>query len=127
MQICACLVNDYTKISTYFVYLYKICINLENCGTQAQRERRNLGRDKIEHSEILSQGYPGGFLSLFAVAGTRCRGFVNVHRNIKICKKKFKKHKKIRVELLTKMQERYIFIFTVATQRRCSLTDQGRK
>jgi len=96
-------------------------------GRRQTRERRNLGRDKIEHSEILSQGHPGGFLSLFAVAGTRCRGFVMVHRNIKICKKNEKKHKKIREQLLTKMRERYIFIFTVATQRRCSLTDQGRK
>lgn len=75
MQICDCLVNDYTKISVFFVYLYRFFTNLQNCGTQAKRERRNLGRDKIEPSEILSQGYPGGFLSLLAVAGTR--NFVN--------------------------------------------------
>ena len=37
------------------------------------------------------------------------------------------KHRKFVVLLLTLFYERYIFIFTVATQRRGSLTDQGRK
>ena len=85
------------KIRFYF-FLFLLMNSKSNkspaAGRRQTRERRNLGRDKIEHSEILSQGHPGGFLSLFAVAGTRCRGFVMVHRNIKICKKNEKNIKK---------------------------------
>jgi hypothetical protein len=45
------------------------------CGTQAQRERRNLGRGKIERSEILPQGHPGGFLSLLPLLGPAAAAF----------------------------------------------------